>query len=263
MDFSPALPELDDSPADCLRNPHISTHCLGLKRGDDWLFRDMKWQVPRGKFIAVVGPSGIGKSSLLRVLSGIEKATEGTVTYSCRKGCTHTAGQYQKKLGIVFQNLRLTSSSTLLRNVLCGRLGRYRWWNTCLGFPQTDREEACAILECLGLGHRTHSWAGEVSGGEQQRTAVARALFQQPEVILADEPVSQLDSALAHTVLRAIKDCVADTQSTALVVLHDRALVDAYADLVLSLDPTEAGKWTIRELPASDRTSTNGSSPQP
>lgn len=263
MYVPPVLSELDDSSADSLRDAHISVHGLGLKRSDGWLFRDMTWQVPRGKFIAVAGPSGIGKSSLLRVLSGIEDATEGTVTYSCRKGCTHSAAQYQKQLGIVFQNLRLTWSSTLLGNVLCGRLGRYRWWNTCLGFPQTDRAEASAMLECLGLGHRTHSWAGEVSGGEQQRTAVARALFQQPEVILADEPVSQLDSALAHTVLRAIKDCVAATQCTALVVLHDRALVAAYADCILSLDPDDAGKWTICEQPASHRSTVNVSPPQP
>lgn len=263
MDVLPAVSEINDSSAVSPRAAHISIKGLGLKRADGWLFRDMTWQVPHGKFIAVVGPSGIGKSSLLRVLSGIEDATEGSVRYSCSKGCTHSAAQYQKKLGIVFQNLRLTSSSTLLRNVLCGRLGRYRWWNTCLGFPQTDRAEAAAMLERLGLGHRTHSWAGEVSGGEQQRTAIARALFQQPEVILADEPVSQLDSALAHTVLKAIKDCVEATQCTALVVLHDQSLVAAYADCILSLDPADSGKWTICEQPASDRATINGSPPQP
>lgn len=228
---------------------HLNVEGLGLRRSDRWLFRDMSWEVPRGKFIAVVGPSGVGKSSLLRVLSGLEDATEGRVTYCCHHGCFHAPTQYQKQVGIVFQNLRLTPSSTLLRNVLCGRLGRYTWWQTCLDFPGSDRAEASAMLSRLGLGHRAHSWAAEVSGGEQQRAAVARALFQQPEILLADEPVSQLDPGLAHVVLRAIKDYTIETQCTALVVLHDGALVAAYADHVLSLDPSDAAKWKVREQP--------------
>jgi phosphonate transport system ATP-binding protein len=228
---------------------HLNVEALGLSRSDRWLFRDMSWEVPRGKFIAVVGPSGVGKSSLLRVLSGLEDSSEGRVTYCCHHGCFHEPTQYQKQLGIVFQNLRLTPSASLLRNVLCGRLGRYPWWQTCLDFPPADRREAAALLTRLGLGHRLHSWAAEVSGGEQQRTAVARALFQQPEILLADEPVSQLDPGLAHVVLRAIKDYVNESQCTALVVLHDGALVATYADYLLSLDPGDAAKWKVRALP--------------
>lgn len=228
---------------------HLNVAELGLRREDRWIFRDMSWEVPRGKFIAVVGPSGVGKSSLLRVLSGLEPASQGRVTYCCHHGCFHEPGQFQKQVGIVFQNLRLTANASLLDNVLCGRLGRYPWWRTGLGFPRSDRNAAASLLASLGLGQRLHAWAAEVSGGEQQRTAVARALFQEPEILLADEPVSQLDPGLSHIVLRAFKDYVQRTQATALVVLHDGALVAAYADFVLSLDPADPARWKVREQP--------------
>src|SRR3712207_6583778 len=79
--------------------PHLSIKGLGLKRNDRWLFRELNWEVPRGCVVAVVGPSGVGKSSLLNCLAGLEQPTEGELTFSCNAGCTHRASDYQKRVG--------------------------------------------------------------------------------------------------------------------------------------------------------------------
>ena len=172
------------------QSEQVTLRGLGLKRQNRWLFRGMDIQVPRGKFIAIVGPSGAGKTSLMGCLAGSVVPSEGEVVFQCAQGCRHSPPAFRKRLGIVFQNFLLIGNGTLLHNVLCGRLGRYPWWRTLAGFPRTDRAEAFGILNHLGLASHVYRRAAEVSGGEQQRAALARALFQEPEMFLADEPVS-------------------------------------------------------------------------
>ncbi len=243
---SPPIPAIPLHPCTG-EDAHLRVCGLGLKRGDRWLFRHMDWELPRGKFIALVGPSGVGKTSLLGVLAGILSPTEGEATYCCDAACHHPAADFQKRMGIIFQHLRLVPNQDLLSNVLCGRLGRYPWWRTTLGFPRRDKQEAYAILHDLGLGKDAYRWVAETSGGEQQRTAAARALFQQPEIILADEPVSNLDTYFAGRVLGLLRERAHRDRLTVVCVLHDAALVHRFADLVLSLDPQNPEGWRIRE----------------
>ncbi|NJK92212.1 MAG: ATP-binding cassette domain-containing protein [Blastochloris sp.] len=140
--------------------PHLTVRDLGLRRDTDrWLFRHMNWELPRHQFIALTGASGVGKSSLLRMLCGLENPSEGSVTYCCNEGCHHDPRQYQKKVGVIFQNLRLIGNSSLLNNVLCGRLARYQWWQTSFGFPSVEEEEALTLLEEFGLAHLSHKWS--------------------------------------------------------------------------------------------------------
>jgi phosphonate transport system ATP-binding protein len=228
--------------------PHLRVAGLGLQRSGKWLFRDMSWDVPRGKFVAVVGPSGVGKSSLLACLSGMLQPDEGSVTYCCSHGCLHDPSNFQQRIGIIFQNLMLVKNHSVLTNVLCGRLGRYPWWQTLFGFGREDREEAIAILRDLGLGCYLRRWVAEVSGGEQQRTAIARALFQQPEIFLADEPVSNLDTYLTGRVLGLLKQEASLHGRTVFCVLHNADLVDRFADYALSIDPMRPEGWKIREI---------------
>jgi phosphonate transport system ATP-binding protein len=159
---------------------HLALRNLGICRNGKWLFRNLQLEIPRGKFVAVLGPSGVGKSSLLASLAGLLVPTEGEITYRCQGQCLHQPSNFQKKIGIVFQNLMLINNSSLLKNVLCGRLGRHPWWKTALCFPREEKDQAYRILFDLGLAHLVHRWVSEVSGGEQQRTAIARALFQEP-----------------------------------------------------------------------------------
>lgn len=228
--------------------PHLSIKGLGLKRNGRWLFRNLNWEVPRGSVVAVVGPSGVGKSSLLNCLAGLAQPDEGELTFSCNAGCLHRATDYQKRVGIIFQNLLLSSNSSVLRNVLCGRLGRYAWWRTLFRFPRRDKEQAALLLADLGLGAHIHRRVADTSGGEQQRAAVARALFQEPELLLADEPVSNLDGYLTGRVLGILRQEARQNGRTVFCVLHDPALLERFADYALSLDPMNPDKWRIREI---------------
>jgi phosphonate transport system ATP-binding protein len=230
------------------RSEQVTLRGLGLKRQNRWLFRGMDIQVPRGKFIAIVGPSGAGKTSLVGCLAGSIAPSEGEVVFQCAQGCRHSPPAFRKRLGIVFQNFLLVGNGTLLHNVLCGRLGRYPWWRTLAGFPRTDRAEAFEILDHLGLASHVYRRAAEVSGGEQQRAALARALFQEPEMFLADEPVSNLDPDLTSHVLEMLRQQARQHSRTVISVLHDPNLVERFADLVIKLNPNQPDRWAISSV---------------
>jgi len=227
---------------------HLTLDRLGLERNGRWLFRNISLTLPRGRFIAVVGPSGVGKSSLLGCLAGLIRPSEGAATYRCVQGCDHAPVDFQTRIGIIFQNLLLAENSSVLRNVLCGRLGRYPWWKTLFRFPPADAQEAYAIIADLGLAEYVHRRVGEISGGEQQRVGVARALFQGPEIVLADEPVSNLDVYLAGRVLGILRQHAHEQNRTVLCVLHDPRLVERFADYALSINPGNPEDWRMREV---------------
>lgn len=227
--------------------PHLALRNLGIERDGRWLVRNLTLDIPRGKFVAVVGPSGVGKSSFLSVIAGLLPPNEGQVTYCCGEGCLHQPADFQKRIGMIFQSFRLAFNSSVLQNVLCGRLGRYRSWQTLFGFPKQDRQDAARILKDLGLSRHTHRWVAEVSGGEQQRTAIARALFQEPEILLADEPISHLDAYLAGRVLGLLKLEAQNNNRTVICVLHTAEHIERFSDWVLSFDPTDPKGWKFRE----------------
>lgn len=236
-------------PAASVSPCHIAARGLGLKRGDRWLFRGLDLDIPRGAFVAVVGPSGVGKSSFLACLAGLLEPTEGSVALHGRDGRACAPGATCGATGVVFQNNLLVPTRSLLANVLCGRLGRHPWWRTLLGFPRADREQAYRILCDLGLGEKALRWACETSGGEQQRTAIARALLQEPELYLADEPVSNLDSYLTGRVLGILRQEATQRGRTVFCVLHNAELVERFAEYVLSFDPSGDGAWKLRQNP--------------
>ncbi len=230
--------------------PHLELRGLGLRRGERWLVRGLDLVIPRGAFVAVVGPSGVGKSSFLAALAGLLAPTEGEIVCRCPHGHAHHPAEpeLQCRTGIIFQQNLLTPNASVLTNTLAGRLGRHSAWRTLFGFPRSDREAAYRILCDLGLGAHVHRWSCQTSGGEQQRTAIARALLQEPDLYLADEPVSALDAYLTGRVLGLLRQEAREHARTVLCVLHNPELVDRFADLVLSFDPGDAANWKVREV---------------
>ncbi len=211
---------------------------LALCRRGAPLFRSLPLSLRRGTLMAVVGPSGAGKSSLLALLAGLLPADAGTL---------RTIDGLRPRVALVPQDLRLAAHETLLTNVLCGALGRHAWWRTVSLLPAEEKAAARDLLARLGIADLASAPAGRVSGGQQQRAAVARALLQRPDLLLADEPVSQLDARTGGDVLAALRDAADADRCAVVCVLHDEEAAFEAADSVLRLDPSLPDGWRLEE----------------
>jgi phosphonate transport system ATP-binding protein len=245
------------APLAALESPtHVIVSGLSLERGGRRLFSDLTVSVPRGGFLAVVGPSGAGKSTFLAAMAGLLAPLAGEIRFAGAAGALRAPGALRGRLGLVFQELRLVPTATLLDNVLAGRLGRHAWWSTVARLPRQGESEARALLSALGIAELAGRAACEVSGGEQQRAALARALFLEPEAVLADEPVSALDPDRAVSALQSLCGEARRRRATVICVLHDRSLVERFAEQVLTIDPQLPQGWRVervREAAAADR----------
>lgn len=201
--------------------------------------RNVNFQVPDGEFLVIIGLSGSGKSTLLRCINRLINPTEGEILWdgidlAQLKG--EELRNARRKIGMVFQQFNLVKRSSVLTNVLAGRLGYTPSWRSLFGqFSSEDREQAMLALDRLGILDQAHKRADELSGGQQQRVGVARALMQEPNMILADEPVASLDPVLAHSILERLERLNQEDKITILCSLHYLDLVQRYATSVIGL----------------------------
>jgi phosphonate transport system ATP-binding protein len=230
------------------QQPILTAQGIGYQRSGRWLFRKLDLNLYPGDFLALVGPSGVGKSTLLSCLCGTLEPTEGSVTVHLSKENSVPPKNVRRHFGIVYQELQLTPNADLLTNVLCGRLGRYHSLRTLFGFPKKLRQEAYQLLCELGVGENPRKWASHMSGGEKQRIAVARALFQEPELYFADEPVSSLDAYYAGRVLGLLRQEADEKTKPVICVLHNAEHIQRFADLALSLNPNDPEAHKIRRI---------------
>jgi putative ABC transport system ATP-binding protein len=177
--------------------------------------------VQAGETLALVGPSGSGKSSLLMLMGGLERATSGTITaldYDLSAMDEDALARFRREnMGVVFQNFHLIPTMTALENVatpleLAGR--------------KDALERAKAELEAVGLGHRADHYPSQMSGGEQQRVAFARACAPSPRLLLADEPTGNLDQSTGETIMDLLFDLHAKRDTTLVLVTHSNALAE-------------------------------------
>ncbi len=180
--------------------------------------RGVSFDVARGEHVAIVGPSGSGKSTLLHLLGALDRPTSGTIRFSGRNVADLSDGELadlrNREIGFVFQQFQLLARTSALANV--GLPLVYR------GVRKAERRErAAAALEAVGLGHRLDHRPSMLSGGEQQRVAVARALVTEPNLLLADEPTGNLDTRSGGEVMRLLTELNAERGVALVVITHD------------------------------------------
>jgi ABC-type lipoprotein export system ATPase subunit len=187
--------------------------------------------IEEGEFVAIMGPSGSGKSTLLYILGGLDTATDGSVKVAGHSleslDSEELAAFRRETIGYVFQSFHLVPTITAIENVaLPGIFAR---------IPQDERlERAWKLLSMLGMEDRLEHLPKQLSGGQQQRVAIARALFNDPPILMADEPTGSLDSKTGETVLKMLRNLATQRKKTIIVVTHDTRIA-RYADRVLTL----------------------------
>ena len=191
-----------------------------------------------GDFTVLLGPSGAGKSTLLRCLNGLVAPTSGEIlsqSFGSILSSRASLRRLRARTGMVFQQHQLIGRLSALTNVLTGRLASHGSLRTLLPMSRADRHLALAALERVGLVDRALERVDRLSGGQQQRVGIARALAQEPRLILADEPVASLDPATAVSVLALLHDICKADGITAIVSLHQVELARRFADRVVGL----------------------------
>jgi phosphonate transport system ATP-binding protein len=201
--------------------------------------KNVSFKVEDGEFLIIIGLSGSGKSTLLRCINRLIDPTEGDIFWdgvNLAKLEGEELRAARRKIGMIFQHFNLVKRSTVMTNVLSGRLGYSPTMQSLLHrFNQSDKESAWENLNRLGIEDQAHKRADELSGGQQQRVGIARALMQNPELILADEPVASLDPVLAHSILNYLEKLNQEDQMTIVCSLHYLDLVQRYSTRVLGL----------------------------
>jgi phosphonate transport system ATP-binding protein len=200
---------------------------------------DVSLTIERGELVVIVGLSGAGKSTLLRAINGFVPITAGSVRVNgteVRGASESTLRELRGGIGMIFQTFNLVYRTTVINNVLMGRLSKVPRWRSMLGlWPAADREIALQSLERVEIVEKTYIRASNLSGGQQQRVGIARALAQQPQILLADEPVASVDPVTSHTIMQDLRRINRDLDITTIINLHFLDLARSYGKRLIGL----------------------------
>lgn len=213
------------------------------ERGEVLALNDVSFTVKRGEFLVLLGLSGSGKSTLLRCINRLIEPTAGTIIFDgidVTRASSRQLRQIRRRMAMIFQQFNLVKRSTVLTNVLSGRLGYVSPAASAIHkFSKQDIDMAMADLDRVGIPEQAYKRADELSGGQQQRVGIARALMQQPDLLMADEPVSALDPATSHSVMQHLETMNREDGVTVIASLHFLSLARRYGTRILALKDGE------------------------
>ncbi|MBR3840391.1 MAG: phosphonate ABC transporter ATP-binding protein [Erysipelotrichales bacterium] len=200
---------------------------------------DVNLTINDGEFISIIGLSGAGKSTLLRAINRLNEITEGEIVIdgkSITKANKKELRTIRRSIGLISQQFNLVKRSTVQKNVLSGRLGYYSTFKSVFGiFSKEDYELCNQVLEKVGLSNKLHERCDNLSGGQQQRVSIARTLFQQANIILADEPVSSLDPVTSQEIMEELRNINETMNKTVIVNIHSVELAKQFSTRIIAL----------------------------
>lgn len=210
---------------------------VSVRYGDFTALHSTSLSFPTGQFTVLLGASGAGKSTLLRSLNLLASSSAGNIRVD-GIGMLDNAARLQmhrQRTGMIFQQHQLIGRQSVLANVMLGRIGYHPSWRTIFPLTRDERRIGLSCLERVGLLHKAFERVDRLSGGQQQRVGIARALAQQPRLMLADEPVASLDPATSRQVMSQLKQFCLEDGITAVVSLHQVDLAREYADRIIGM----------------------------
>jgi phosphonate transport system ATP-binding protein len=212
-------------------------------RTGDQALAGVTFSVEPGEIVGLIGPSGAGKSTLIRCVNRLVEPTSGRVFLGDLEITSLSRARLRearRRIGMIFQEFALVERLTVMENVLSGRLGYVPFWRSFLRrYPQADVDKAFKLLERVGLTEHVDKRADALSGGQRQRVGIARALEQDPELLLVDEPTASLDPKTSRQIMRLICEICAERSLAAVINIHDVALAQMFVGRIVGL---RAGK---------------------
>jgi phosphonate transport system ATP-binding protein len=208
-------------------------------RTGDRALKNVSFSVAAGQVIGLIGPSGAGKSTLIRCVNRLVEPSSGEMFLGGEE-LTRLSGaalrSARRRIGMIFQEYALVERLTVMENVLSGRLGYVPFWRSFTRrFPQADIDKAFALLERVGLSDQADKRADALSGGPRQRVGIARALEQDPELLLIDEPTASLDPKTSRQIMRLIGEICRERNLPAIINIHDVVLAQSFTRRIVGL----------------------------
>ena len=205
----------------------------------DLALQGIDLSIPSGQVLALIGPSGAGKSTLIRCINRLVEPTNGSAILNelnLTKLSSRALRKSRRKMGMIFQEYALVERLTVMENVLSGRLGYVGFWKSFLRkFPKKDVNEAFRLLDRVGLLEMADKRADELSEGQRQRVGICRALIQDPDLLLVDEPTASLDPKTSRQIMRLINELCQERGLTAIINIHDVLLAQMFSQRIVGL----------------------------